>query len=148
MKLIPVIVLLLCTVEVNAQEIPKKASVIVVKGTAFDKAVTYLVDSSGYEMKSMDKDNQSLRTKFKRACTDCTTDVSFSVRVLDSVATISGRWKYNNGGRLSKLKDMLDDEEFVYDIRNEKGRNAKEAFKAMNDLALALKGEISYKVVE
>jgi hypothetical protein len=146
MKLITVTFLLFCTTGTYAQEIPKKASIIVVKGAAFDKAVTYLADSSGFEMKRIDKENQSLRTKFKKICKDCSTEVSFTVRVLDSVATISGKWRYNNGGRLSELKNSIDDEEFVYDIKNEKGKFAKEAFSAMNEFALALKGEILYKV--
>lgn len=139
--------LLLCTAFAHGQEIPKNAGIIVIKSIGFDEAMSKLIDSSHYEVKKLNKDNMYVRTKFKKACDDCITAVSISLRVVDSVAYINGKWT-TKGGFLSGLKDKIDDEEFVYDIKNEKGRPAKEAFKAMLTFALSLNRELSYKIIE
>jgi hypothetical protein len=147
MKPLIFFLLSLCTVCACAQEVPKNAGVIVVKGVHFSRVVSQLTDSSGYEIKKLNNEDFIVKTKFKKTCGDCITAISINVRVVDSVASITGKWSVK-GGFLSGLRDKIDDEEFVYDIKNEKGKQAKEAFKAMNAFALSLKSEISYRVIE
>lgn len=127
------------------QEIPKKANVIVIKGVGFDQIVSKL-EAAKYEFSSINKDNQTLRTKFMKICDDCKTAVSIRIRVLDSVASITGKWTMK-GGFLTGLRDKIDDEEFLNEVKNAKGMD-RDVFNFVNLLALSLNGTVSYKVVE
>ena len=147
MKIIVTAIVLFLTNQILAQDIPKNATTIIVKGVAFNNIVNCLLDS-GFVVDKMDKEYQTLKTEYKKLCKDCIPEILFNVRVKDSIATITGNWRstVNLFGFAESQNDK--DIALVFEIKNEKSKVPKEVFKAMNKFALALKGEVQYLVIK
>lgn len=145
MKFIITVALVLFMNTIVAQEIPKNTTTIIVKGVAFDKVVNCLLDS-GFVIDKIDKEYQTLKTEYRKLCKDCIPEILFNVRVKDSVVTISGKWRSDLNLFGAAETQTGKENAYVFEIKNEKNKVPKEAFKAMNKFALALKGEVQYIV--
>jgi hypothetical protein len=92
MKYLVLLILLMLHQSIIAQDIPKHANTIIVKGVSFDKVVRSLIDS-GYIPDKMDKDLQYIKTEYKKICVKCVPEMLLTIKVKDSVATITGIWR-------------------------------------------------------
>jgi hypothetical protein len=145
MKQSLIFVCLLIHLSAYSQDIPKNADIIIVHSVTFDKVVNSLLDS-GYIIEKMDKDFQTLKTEYRKLCKDCIPEIIFNVRVKDSIATITGKWRSTGNfiGGLSSNKDA--DNALIFDIKNEKTKVPRMAFQAMKTFALSLNGNVMYLI--
>jgi hypothetical protein len=127
---------------VYSQIIPKNADAITVKDVTFDQVVNSLLDS-GYVMEKIDKDFHTLTTDYRKLCKDCLPEITFNVRVKDSVATISGKWR-STGNIFGPSSNK--DAAYVFAIKNEKMKVPRMAFQAMKTFALSLNGGVTYLI--
>lgn len=136
-----IIVSLLLPVLSFSQDIPKNANTITVKGVGFDNAVNILLDS-GYKIDKIDKEYYTIQTEYKKLCTDCLPEMLISLRIKDSTATITGKWR-STGNFLFPLSTNKDTQ-YIFEIKNEKPKVPRLCFQKMNNFALSLHGEIAY----
>ena len=144
MKFFLILISLFGSLSIFAQDIPKNANVIIVKGTTFDKVVNSLLDSS-FVIDKMDKEYQTLKTEYKKLRKGFVPEIMLNVRIKDSTATITGKWRSDlNIFGLNSQKEQ--ESAMIFEIKNEKSKVPSESFKAMNKFALSLKGQIQYIV--
>jgi len=145
MRQLLIFISILLQLSTYSQNIPKNADIIIVKGVIFDKVVNLLLDS-GFAVEKMDKDFHTVETEYRKLCKDCIPEISFNIRVKDSIVTITGKWR-STGNILATAESKKDLENaFVFDIKNEKAKVPRMAFDAMKKFARSLNGEISFQV--
>lgn len=144
MRYLPFVLFTISTFFLRAQEIPKKATAIVVKGVSFDQVLNGLVDQNYF----IDKKDDALKTvvtiarHIDQSSTEIFKDntkrlikVIFYIRVRDSVANISGQFN----------DEIFHDPNYdQISYRGAKGSAFMLSWDCMNDFAKSLKGEISY----
>lgn len=106
---------------------PKGANVIKITGVAFREVAQRLVDS-GFFFQKIDSNYQILRTEFKEVNRY---NVSYEVRVKDSVATITGLWESGN---------------ITFDIKNVKFSVYRDTFADLNKFALSFNKPVEYVI--
>lgn len=145
MRLLITFTIILLRLSVYSQDVPKNADVITVNGITFEKVVNSLLDS-GFVIEKMDKEFHTVKTEYRKLCKDCIPEILFNVRVKDSTAIITGKWRSTGNifGGLESKKDL--DNAYVFDIKNEKMKVPRLAFQAMKTFAVSLNGEISYQI--
>lgn len=106
---------------------PKGTNVIKITGVAFREVAQRLVDS-GFFFQKIDSNYQILRTEFKEVNRY---NVSYEVRVKDSVATITGLWESGN---------------ITFDIKNVKFSVYRDTFADLNKFALSFNKPVEYVI--
>jgi hypothetical protein len=124
-----------------AQE--KNDNTIIVKGVSFEQVVNALLDS-GYHIEKMDKEYRTIKTEYRELCDNCLPQLYFDIRVKDSTATISGKWRSNLNGIFGLKTERDNNSAYIFPIKNEKDKVPKKCFNKMNDFAKSLNGQITY----
>lgn len=130
---------------------PKKANLVIVKGVSFQQVCQQLVDL-GYNIEKKDNDLHTVRTEYKEYTKSFNAAYRLNIRVKDSTAYIAGQycapwWRPGTNNN----QDRLWQDSPAFNTPNRKGEmNPKTmqgyAFGKMNDFAIALNGQIEYKV--
>lgn len=92
---------------IYAQQPPKKANTIIVPGITFEKCVNTLMDI-GYKLDKIDKDFKFAKTEFKQAENKKIKgwEISISIRVKDSTATITGQHRDYTSKKENTITDI------------------------------------------
>lgn len=127
-----------------AQDIPKAANVIKVSGTSYDKVMNSLLDSN-YQILKSDKEYGTILTSWKPVCNDCIPQVQFYIRIKDSVATVTGKWRTIGDLSFESLMTGLDSKKAeenatVFDIANNKAKAFRVTFAKMKTIAESFGG--------
>ena len=127
----------------QAQDIPKKANVIVVKGVSFDEVTNQLLDK-GYFIDKTDASLHLITTKETTCRKDKGTFVTYMIRIKDSSAIIKGTCTNHVGYTISGV--IINAEN--YEIVNKGGNIGilKIAFHDMNNLALSFNKPVEYSI--
>lgn len=136
MKRLLLAALVLASVSGIAQN--KNDNVIIVKGVTFKMVINNLLDA-GYQIQKMDTAYSTVRTEYKKLCSTCEPEYLLDIRVKDSTAIITGKWK-----NTAMAAIFLNGADPVMDIRNEKSGVPKQSFAAANKFALSLSSNIVY----
>jgi len=89
MKKILIIASLAFPIYLQAQEIPKKANTIMVKGVSFDEAASALMDHH-YNIQNTDRMLQIMSTSKAKSLKHSTVYLKINVRIKDTTAIITG----------------------------------------------------------
>lgn len=111
---------------------PKNSNLILVKGVTFNQVLNILLDK-GYFIDKKENDIQTAKTEPKQMGNGVW-NYFVQIRVRDSTAFIYGQVKFN--GRNEEYSPIVN--------KGIKGGPQREGFRRLNEIALALKGEISY----
>jgi len=134
------LLIMLSPLFVHSQDIPKNANTIIIKGVSFEQVVNNLLDS-GFKIDKIDKEYHTVKTEYRKVCTDCVPELYLDVRVKDSIATITGKWKSTAN---LFFPATTNENAYIFEIKNERDKVPKRCFAIMNNFAKALNSQISY----
>lgn len=133
-------------------QIPRDASVVIVKGVTFNQVCSALLDS-GYRIESRDIEMQTVKTENKLFPIAWNAAYRIHVRVKDSTAYLSGTFTapYSTAIFGSNTKDPLFKDDPVYNLTNNKGETKKKSlpavpFMEVNKFALSFGKPVEYMV--
>ncbi len=116
-------------------------NLIVSKGIGFNQIVEILLDN-GYNIDKIDSNYKTLKTEYKKLCSDCIPEIMLEVRVKDSIAFMKGKWR-SNGGLIGNV--LSGNNDYMYfDIMNEKQKVPKQCFSEMDKIAKLFSNDITY----
>lgn len=122
----------------------KKDNTITAHPVEFKQIVNTLLDA-GYVIDKIDSNYYTIKTEYKKLCSNCLPKVSFDIRVKDSSAIIKGQWKSDGGIFAQALMGPgYDVEEMVFDIMVEGSKVPKMAFKEMDRIAKLMSPDVTY----
>lgn len=130
-----------------AQDIPKNANTIIVKGVTFKDVVNRLLDSN-YSIAKIDSNFQTVETAPHEVYKNSTPFMMIiKVRVKDSTAIFQGLYGNNNKedfkeGTFSRYMAGVDNVIANYSLWKNRKRNP---FKTLNNFALSFGKQIEYK---
>jgi hypothetical protein len=119
----------------------KNDNVIIAQKVFLKQVVDTLLDH-GYLIDRIDSNYNTLKTDYKKLCSDCVPEIMFNVRIKDSTAYISGKWR-SNGGLFGNV--LSGNNDYIYfDIMNEKSKVPKHCFLEMDKIAKLLSSNVTY----
>src|SRR5665647_306091 len=107
----------------------KNDNTIIAKGVTFKQVVNTLLDAD-YRIDKIDSNYYTIKTEYKKLCTECLPEIMFDIRVKDSAATIRGKWRSSGG--IIAIGLTREDKFFYFNIMNEKGKVPKICFNEMD----------------
>lgn len=116
----------------------KNDNTITAIGVGFKQVVNALLDA-GFQIQKLDTTYSTIRTEYKKLCSNCEPDYLLDIRVKDSAATITGKWK-----NTLMASVFLAGSDPVFDIKNERSAVPRKCFEAMNKFALTLSQNVTY----
>lgn len=131
-----IVIILILPLFSIAQE--KNDNTIIASGVNFKQVVNTLLDA-GYQIQKLDTTYSTLRTEYKKLCSGCEPEYLLDIRIKDSNAIITGKWKNSLVASI-----FLNGADPVMDIANERSGVPKKSFAAMNKFALSLSANVTY----
>ena len=139
MKFLLLLLLPACAV---SQDIPKNTNVIKVSGTSFGKVMNTLLDSN-YVIEKSDKEYQTITTGWKDVCKDCIPQIQLYIRIKDSTATVTGKWR-SVGDIFGMASKRQEENATLFEIENVKAKVPRICFSRMQRMAKAFGRELVY----